>query len=564
MKSVRHLWVSASCIFTLGACSVVMDSSATRGQRRPKTAPALGGVSSFVGPYATFSATDKAHGYFECKAVSDSSWSVCDSPYDLADLLPERGDEVVLQVRSSSANGKTGPASQKLFRRGFPNSTVNEDVRAIHVLADDSYVIGGAFTARGGVAVDDLTALRNDGSYYSIFENLSGVVYSVATQSDNKTLIGGSFYEYAEAEVAHNLMRLNADGSLETSFNTNLGIGFDAHINTIAIQDDGKILVGGGFTNFNSNAAAPDYVMRLNADGTEDTTFSTNAGTGLNGEVFAIAVQDDDKILVGGNFTSFDGNAASPDYLVRLNADGTEDATFRTNAGGGFSGQVQNIALQSDNKIVLTGGFNTYAGNSATPYGIARLNADGTEDAAFRTNANDGFNGSTRGLAIQSDGKILVGGEFTAYAGDADSPKAIIRLNADGTEDTAFRNQVGEGLDASALDILILEDEKILLSGYFEAFNSDTSTPDNIMRLNADGSEDSEFSAKVGRGFGGEVLRLALRSDGIIIAVGNFKNFGTDISGPKHIARFHADGTEDATFSTNAGTGFDFAPDSVA
>jgi uncharacterized delta-60 repeat protein len=561
-----RLFLSVGFVFSLGACSVVMDSSATKGQRNPKTAPMLGGVSSFSAPLATFSTTDKAHGYFECKTSNESSWSVCSSPYDLSDLLPERGDEITLQVRSSSASGKTGPVSEKIIRRGLPNSTVNEDVLVIHVLEDDSYLIGGSFTNRGGVAVDDFAALRTDGSYFSIFEDLNSgaVAYAVATQSDDKTLIGGFFYSYGETNVARNLIRLNVDGSLDTTFNTNAGIGFDQAVNEIVVQDDGKILVGGAFTSYNGNAAVPDNIMRLNADGTEDTSFSTDAGVGANGEVFAIAVQSDGKILVGGNFTSFDGNAASPDFLVRLNADGTEDASFRTSANGGFDGAIYNVALQGDDKIVLTGGFNSYAGDSDTGYGIARLNANGTEDASFRTSANGGFNASTHGLAIQSDGKILVGGEFTEYAGDANSPRGIIRLNSDGTEDTAFRNNVGEGLDSPALDILIQGDGKILASGYFVALNGDVSAPNNIIRLNSDGTEDSEFSAKVGVGFGEESRRLAMRSDDVIICVGSFKHFGAKTSGPKKIARFNSSGVEDTTFHTNAGTGFDFSPEAIA
>ena len=122
--------------------------------------------------------------------------------------------------------------------------------------------------------------------------------------------------------------------------------------------------------------------------------FNPNA----NGDVRAIAVQADGKILVGGNFTTIGGQARN--YIARLNADGTADATFNPNANS----DVYSLAVQADGKILVGGGFTTIGGQ-ARNY-IARLNADGTADATFNPNANsDVFS-----LAVQADGKILVGG----------------------------------------------------------------------------------------------------------------------------------------------------------
>src|SRR6185436_11532402 len=99
----------------------------------------------------------------------------------------------------------------------------------------------------------------------------------------------------------------------------------------VAVQPDGKILIAGQFTSYNGDATASDYVMRLNADGTRDTTFNAG-GSGAQGSVSAVAVQSDGKIVIAGLFTSYNGDAAASDYVMRLNADGTRDSTF--NPGG--------------------------------------------------------------------------------------------------------------------------------------------------------------------------------------------------------------------------------------
>jgi len=175
------------------------------------------------------------------------------------------------------------------------------------------------------------------------------------------------------------------------------------------------------------------------SDGTEDTSFYTNLGTGFNNQVLSTTTQSDGDILVGGSFTALDGNTKN--RLVRLNADGTEDTAFYTNLGTGFGNVVQAVALQSDGDILVGGSFTTLDGN--TRNGLVRLNSDGTEDTAFYANLGTGFAGSVIALAVQSDGDIIAGGFFSSFNGN--TRNRLVRLNADGTEDTAFYTNLGTG-----------------------------------------------------------------------------------------------------------------------
>jgi len=185
--------------------------------------------------------------------------------------------------------------------------------------------------------------------------------------------------------------------------------GFNDDVATIAIQSDGKILVGGKFTTY--GFAGQIGITRLNFYGSRDTTFDTGSGFGGIGSAnpISIAIQSDNKILVSGTFTSYNG--VTQNRITRLNTDGSRDSTF--DIGTGFDFTVSAIAIQSDDKILVGGGFNSYDGTTQNE--ITRLNPNGSRDTTF--NIGSRFNASVAAIVIQSDDKILVGGNFTAYNG---------------------------------------------------------------------------------------------------------------------------------------------------
>jgi uncharacterized delta-60 repeat protein len=151
-------------------------------------------------------------------------------------------------------------------------------------------------------------------------------------------------------------------------------------VNVLSIQSDGKILVGGSFTTY--KGLTQNYIVRLNTDGSLDSTF--DVGVGFDNQVRAITIQPDGKILVGGNFTTYKGLTQT--RIVRLNTDGSLDSTF--DVGTGFNTLVLSLLTQSDGKILVGGNFSTYKG--LTQNFIARLNIDGSLDSTF--NIGTGFN----------------------------------------------------------------------------------------------------------------------------------------------------------------------------
>lgn len=332
-------------------------------------------------------------------------------------------------------------------------------------------------------------------------------VRTIALQPDGKILIGGLFIEY-NGQTQNFATRLNTDGTLDTSFNS--GTGFSLTVLTIVLQPDGKILVGGAFTQYNGHTR--NRIIRLNTNGTLDTSF--NIGSGFNSTVYTIALQPDGKILVGGNFTQYNGQIQN--RIVRLYPDGTLDSTF--NIGTGFNQNVRTISLQPDGKILVGGSFTQYNGQSQSR--IARLHPDGTLDTSF--NIGEGFNGFVIIIASQSNGRILVGGNFTQYKGQ--NHGHIICLFPDGTIDTSFNT--GVGFNGNVHAIVPLPDGRILVGGVFTLYN--TQPRKGIVRLYPDGILDISF--EIGSGFdfppfSGIVRPVVTQPDGRILVGGHFTQY---------------------------------------
>jgi uncharacterized delta-60 repeat protein len=189
--------------------------------------------------------------------------------------------------------------------------------------------------------------------------------------------------------------RLNADGSLDTGFNPNA----ETSVQSLAVQADGKVLIGGFFITMGGSTR--NYVARLNANGSLDTGFNPNA----NNPVYSVALQADGKGLIGGLFTAVGG--APRNYVARLNTDGTVDTGFNPNANNTVFG----FAVQADGKVLIAGDFTTMGGVARNR--IARVNADGSLDTSFNPDANS----TVTSLAVQADGRVLAGGAFSTMGG---------------------------------------------------------------------------------------------------------------------------------------------------
>jgi len=344
---------------------------------------------------------------------------------------------------------------------------------------------------------------------FNIGTGVNGEVFNIQVDSDGKIFLLGNFSSY-NGTSASNIIKLNSDASIDTSFV--YGTGFSSATYCAKIQTDGKIIVGGSFTDYNGYFGGVSRIVRLNSDGSVDASFIQ--GTGFNGTVYAIAIQDDGKILVGGSFTSYNTNTAR--RIIRLNTDGSVDNSF-TNSYG-FDSRVLDIKLQSDGKILVGGTLFSY--DFIPTSGIVRLNTDGSIDTSFVYGT--GFSSETTNINIQSDGKIIVCGGYTEYNGTP--VNSIIRLNSDGSVDTSFVQ--GTGFDTNTTQSYIQLDGKIIVVGNFSSYNG--TTANGIIRLNSDGSVDTSFV--YGTGFDAPTNCIAfLNADNILIG-GQFSYYAGQYS----------------------------------
>ncbi len=413
-----------------------------------------------------------------------------------------------------------------------PGTGANNNVFTTAIQNDGKIIICGAFTSYNGTQINRIARLNTDGTLDATFNSGTGADNSISTiaiQSDGKIIIGGLFYTYNEIS-RNRIARLNVDGTIDTTFYPG-GMAVDGYVRTTAVQSDGKIIIGGNFISYNGTPR--NNIACLNADGTLDATFSPI--TASNGIVRTTAIQSDGKIIIGGYFTYY--NETQKNRIARLNIDGTLDSTF--NIGGGANSTIYTCAIQNDGKIIIGGDFYTY--NGTIKGYIARLNVDGTLDDAF--NSGTGANNIVCTTAIQSDGKIIIGGYFTSYNGTPINH--IARLNVDGTLDVTFNPS--EGANISIHTIAIQSDGKIIIGGNFTTYNG--TSRNKIARLNANGTLDASFNP--GTGANNCILTTAIQSNGKIIIGGDFTSYnGTTRN---YIACLNTNGTLDATFNPGLG-----------
>jgi uncharacterized delta-60 repeat protein len=403
----------------------------------------------------------------------------------------------------------------------FGKANANNIVRAIALQADGFILAGGDFTlidgqGRGRIARLDPTTGEPD----SFHANANNFVNAIAVQADGKILVGGAFTSIG-GQTRAGIARLDADktatadpGAVDLSFHPDP----NNIVNAIAVQADSKILVGGVFTHI--GGATRNRIARLNAtDGAADS-FDPNASNFVN----AIAVQQDGKILVGGSFATLspDGGAAvTRNGIARLEIDGRLDQTLQTLIPFPNTAiQVDAIAVQTDDKILIGGVFNSISG--MTRFEIARLNTDGTLDTAFDAHLTGN---QVNTIAVQGDGNILVGGSFTSIGGQPRND--IARLDATTLLADSFNPNVNPSfqVDAIALDA----HSNILVGGDFFGPNSiGGATRNCIARLEpmfgAADNFDPNANFRGNPGF--DVVSIAVETGGRILAGGAFDRIG--------------------------------------
>lgn len=356
----------------------------------------------------------------------------------------------------------------------------NNRVFAMAAQPDGRQLIGGSFTNYAGNAINRLARITRTGAYDNTFVvgvGPNGQVNAIAVDPSGRAIIGGSFSMYNNVQRAR-LARLNPNGTLDTGFDIGTGMGGGV-VNAIAIQPDGKIIVVGAFNAF--NGVAHSRIVRLNSDGSRDASFAI--GTGANGDVYAVSLDALGRVVIGGGFSAVNGVARAG--VARLTATGEVDTSF--DPGGGVNAAVYAVAHQRDGRIVIGGVFTSYNG-SIPAARIARLNRNGSFDASFVTGT--GFNSWVYTLVPQADGKILAGGDFSTYNGGARN--RLVRLNGNGSVDTGFN--IGSAANNWVYAITWQPEGRITAAGGFTTFNGNARN--RVIRLNSACDENVQLTVK--------------------------------------------------------------------
>ncbi len=371
---------------------------------------------------------------------------------------------------------------------------------------------------------------------------VDGSVNAVLALPDGKIIVGGQFLGVDNIS-AHSIARLNADGSLDETFKTPLvdtapSAGPSTYpagtVSALALDSQGRILVGGLFDLIGGVAHA--NLARLTPDGFVDPTFNPSvvgsealAIYTAGGGVYALAVQADDKVVVGGGFDSVNGETRRA--VVRLNTDGSRDESFNpgfstaVDTPDAYTDYVMQVALGPAGEVYIAGGFRSIQGVARNF--LARLNAaDGSLDASFAPRI--GVYDSVSALACAPDGRVLVGGSFPQPgSSDPNSYTNLARLNADGSPDVAF-TQAQRNTQPSrewSLEHIIVQprDGSILLGGYQLIVNN--LTVGTVGRYLPDGRVDKTFfSGVASRYFPARARALALGPDGTVFVGGDFSS----------------------------------------
>lgn len=500
-----------------------------------------GAFTSYAGQSVGFIARLEANGNFDTTFNNaggiGNSTGAGGSITDIS-VLPD--DRLYISGNFTIYNGTTINRLARLQANGGLDTTFNvgtgltgSAAAVIEQAPAGKILIGGFFTAYNGTTVPRFARINSDGSLDTSFAIGTGPVGAPASLKvlpDDKILVGGGGATFNG--VARNaLVRLNADGSVDTTFDA--AVTGSTSVSAIARQSDGKIIISGAFT---AVAATPRVsIARIGVDGALDTTF--DPGTGMNSLARGIGLLTDGRAVLVGSFTTYNGTTRNS--LAMVNANGSLDTT--ANTGLAARGEVIAMARQADGKILVTGTLTSVDGTPRA--GIARLNADGSNDATFTPGT--GPNGQISAVAAQQDGKIIISGDFTQYGGAASN--RLARLNSDGSLDTSF--VVGTGPDSGALSIALQTDGKVLLGGSFTIYNGTTGV-NRLVRVNTDGSLDTSLNTGVSAA--SAVQKVAVQPDGKIVIGGDFLTFNT-VSRAR-IARLNTDGTLDTSF--DPGTGF--------
>jgi uncharacterized delta-60 repeat protein len=324
----------------------------------------------------------------------------------------------------------------------------------------------------------------------------------LVTLGAQSTLNGQSYY---------GLVRLLPSGAVDGTFAVQPNT---LNISALLVQPDGKIVVAGGFTSHNGQPASG--LLRLNADGTQDFTFTFNSAGGLTSQSFrpVVALQPDGKIVVGGSFRQAAGQPLSG--LARFNADGTLDTGFTPATTS--NALVGAVAVQPDGKI-LASTFNNVQLVTGVTQQLLRFTATGAYDPSFvppAVGVRPAFSGGASTLLVQPDGKILF-----AFSNGLVPPGCLVRLTSSGATDPTWNIPIAPVNSASANSVQLLTGGQVVFGGFPQPLPVASSVSTGTAQLSATGALDTTVPIPVLQTVG-QVRNMALQPDGKLLLAGTF------------------------------------------
>lgn len=375
------------------------------------------------------------------------------------------------------------------------SQTVLNAVVSIIKTSDNNILFGGVVTningTNGSLFKCDSGFTLNVGFTPPIISGGS-IIRSIVESSSGKIYIGGSFNSINGTSVGYGLARLNSNGTLDNTFNIGSGFsgsGYVAEIRVIIEDSSGKLYVGGNFNFFSGQTY--NKLIKLNSDGSIDTTFvigngiRTGTSSSVSTQVKDLALSSDGlRLYVGGEFTTYSSTTVNANRLVRiLTSNGNIDSTF--NMTTGVNNDVETMLLDSSENLYVAGQFTSVLGTAQNR--IARITSGGTIDSSF--NVGTGFPSIVLKLKFNNSGKILVGSDANSYSGS--TYQRLILLNTDGSIDTTLNTVTGFNNDV--FDCVQLSNNDIIVGGLYTQYKSVTRP--QILRINNTGTYQSSVTS---------------------------------------------------------------------
>lgn len=365
--------------------------------------------------------------------------------------------------------------TRNCFDSGTGYDNIVTDVAYIN--NNTNIAVLGAFTTYNDVSANRVNMINTFGAINGSFVNyeFSGSTPTFRTpetidkQSTNKIIVGGRFQTYSGVTVGY-IVRLNTNGTIDTTFPSYTGGGFNNIVTEVLVLSNDKIMVDGAFSSYNG-VATGNNLIRLNSNGTQDNTFNFYGSFAASTLLPSMYEDSTNKLLVGLQNVG----------VIRVNTDGSQDTSFADPFQYTVNALILQFLEQADGKYLIGGNFS----NPFVPVGgtdwqrrllIIRVNNDGTIDNTFNTN-NTGTTGNVRSMVYDTDNKLIAGGSFTTFGGQ--STGNIVKLNSDGSVYQTFT-----GFNGEVTNIKVLSNGKKIIFGYFTEYNGVTAN--RIIKLNSD------------------------------------------------------------------------------